>query len=362
MQPPAPETSVPEPFADTAAIEPPPGQPVPVPDIAPPPAGPYPQPAAESFDLRAELSDEEPTDKGFFVGPAPAPAAGLFEAGADEGGLFDLAAELEKDEELSASSSHGLGSAAAEFSFEETLSAFKKGVARTISEHDSATHYDLGIAYKEMGLYDEAIQEFLTSSRDPVRYFECMLMSVMIMREKGDLDKALRTCKTALLTPGAKENQMATLYFEMAQAFTAGNDRGRAKWSLEQAKSLHMDHPELDRMIGGLASVPAVPVALDQDVAEVAAAPPAEEPEIDLDKALGLEPEPAPEPGLEASDLGPEPMAQAVTDEPPADAGPFPSREQTSWEKAALEQPPDASEQAQATEQPKKKRKKISYV
>jgi len=121
-------------------------------------------------------------------------------------------------------------------------------------------------------------------------------------------------------------------------------------------------------------------------VAEVAAVTPPEETEIDLDKALGLEPEPEPEPepGLDASALDEETAAPAVPAEPlseepvaygvsegtpetygevqpPADAGPPPSREQTSWEKAALEQP-EAQQSAQPAEQPKKKRKKISYV
>lgn len=373
-----PEPAPPKP----AAILPPEPAPPRRPRIAAPPPPPAPAPE-EKFDLRAEVEEEAPADKDFFVGPAPAPAAGLFETSSDDGGLFDLAAELEKDEELAAASgSHGLASAAEEFSFEETLQAFKKGVARTISEHDSATHYDLGIAYKEMGLHDEAIQEFLTSSRDPARYFECMLMSAMIMREKGDLDKALRTCKTALLTEGAKQNQASSLYFEMAQNLLAGGDQGRAKWSLEQARALHMDHPELNRMLSELNSVPSVAVVLEQEAAEVAAVtPPPEEEDIDIDKVFGLEPEPeavAEEEALGEEALGeevpePEPVAYGVIEEPPepavlaqeaVESGPLPSREQTSWEKAALEQTEEPAEPAQQAEgqAPKKKRKKISYV
>ena len=38
---------------------------------------------------------------------------------------------------------------------------FKKGVEEQAGREDSDTHYNLGIAYKEMGLLDEAIAEFL---------------------------------------------------------------------------------------------------------------------------------------------------------------------------------------------------------
>ena len=54
---------------------------------------------------------------------------------------------------------------------EQVFAQFKKGVEEQVDEADSDTHFDLGIAYKEMGLLDDAISEFQVAMRNPVR--EC---------------------------------------------------------------------------------------------------------------------------------------------------------------------------------------------
>ncbi len=52
-----------------------------------------------------------------------------------------------------------------QYSVEDVFSQFKKGVEETVKPEDSDTHYDLGIAYKEMGLLDDAVHEFETALR-----------------------------------------------------------------------------------------------------------------------------------------------------------------------------------------------------
>src|SRR5439155_592486 len=42
----------------------------------------------------------------------------------------------------------------------EVLGEFRNKVAQTVRREDAQTHYDLGIAYKEMGLLEEAVSEF----------------------------------------------------------------------------------------------------------------------------------------------------------------------------------------------------------
>ncbi|HET7620902.1 MAG TPA: tetratricopeptide repeat protein [Gemmatimonadaceae bacterium] len=49
--------------------------------------------------------------------------------------------------------------------FAEMLAMFKQGVAANVDEADHEAHYDLGVAYKEMGLLDEAISEFQKALR-----------------------------------------------------------------------------------------------------------------------------------------------------------------------------------------------------
>src|SRR5688572_31615124 len=52
---------------------------------------------------------------------------------------------------------------------DQVFMKFKAGVRAQVAEADSATHYDLGVAYKEMGLLGEAIAEFEAAALDPHR-------------------------------------------------------------------------------------------------------------------------------------------------------------------------------------------------
>ena len=47
--------------------------------------------------------------------------------------------------------------------FQDMLRKFKQGVAQNVEEEDHESHYDLGVAYKEMGLLDDALHEFETA-------------------------------------------------------------------------------------------------------------------------------------------------------------------------------------------------------
>src|SRR6266480_7643648 len=51
--------------------------------------------------------------------------------------------------------------------FQEMLARFKQGIDENIDEADFQSHYDLGVAFKEMGLLDEAIAELQKALRAP---------------------------------------------------------------------------------------------------------------------------------------------------------------------------------------------------
>ncbi|MEX2109491.1 MAG: tetratricopeptide repeat protein [Gemmatimonadaceae bacterium] len=61
--------------------------------------------------------------------------------------------------------------------FTDMLEKFKAGVAANVDEEDFDSHYDLGVAYREMGLLDEAIAEFqkaLRGAAHRIRAYEAL--------------------------------------------------------------------------------------------------------------------------------------------------------------------------------------------
>src|SRR6202035_4957334 len=84
---------------------------------------------------------------------------------------FDIAASLDALEGGDRASGYGPGpsfaAASDQVDVEEVFAKFKEGVAKQIGADDAQSHYDLGVAYKEMGLVDDAAREFDTAARDP---------------------------------------------------------------------------------------------------------------------------------------------------------------------------------------------------
>ena len=87
--------------------------------------------------------------------------------------------------------------------FAEMLTMFKQGVAANVDESDHEAHYDLGVAYKEMGLLDEAISEFqkaLRGTEHRARTYEALGQCFV---EKGQHQIAVTILSRAL---GDKSN------------------------------------------------------------------------------------------------------------------------------------------------------------
>lgn len=71
--------------------------------------------------------------------------------------------------------------------FLETLVQFKRGIEANIDSEDFQSHYDLGIAFKEMGLLDEAIAQFQKALRAPAGRLKTSEALGVAFFEKGRL-------------------------------------------------------------------------------------------------------------------------------------------------------------------------------
>ncbi len=85
-----------------------------------------------------------------------------------------------------------------EESFREIFQEFQKGVREQLSQEDFETHYNLGIAYKEMGLLDEAVSEFELSVKSPKHYIDSVSMIALCHKDRGEMDEAVSVISRAL--------------------------------------------------------------------------------------------------------------------------------------------------------------------
>jgi len=98
--------------------------------------------------------------------------------------------------------------------FEEMLSAFKKGIEANVADEDWEAHYDLGVAFKEMGLLDEAIAEFQKSLRAPEGRLKTAEALGLCFYEKGQYSVAATVLRRAVEADAkGDEGKISLLYW-----------------------------------------------------------------------------------------------------------------------------------------------------
>ncbi len=185
--------------------------------------------------LRAPAKDSVPA-------PAPAlPTAAVAEAeyesdeivvedfdGDDEDVLdFDQLAE-DLDQLVDDLDEEGTTTDPAIVGFEEVFSQFKAGVQAQVSSTDFATHYDLGMAYKEMGLFDDAITEFELAGGDPGRRAQVAIMIGICHVGSDRSDEAIGVLSAALDLPEKTVDETLAVKYELAKAHEIRGDTQRA--------------------------------------------------------------------------------------------------------------------------------------
>lgn len=141
------------------------------------------------------------------------------------------------------------------------FSQFKEGVSRTVSAEDCDTHYDLGIAYKEMGLLDDAIAEFKIATMSAARQCIGEMMIGLCFMEKGDVSSAISSFRRGLQAPQRTEHEELGLYYEMGTAYEYAGDATEALYYLQKVEkrdpSFRNVRAHLQRLLAR--SIPAPP-------------------------------------------------------------------------------------------------------
>jgi len=129
-----------------------------------------------------------------------------------------------------------------------------------VEAEDPETHYNLGIAFKEMGLLDEAIGELQkvchsvehgTSFSQPVQAFTWLAQCLV---DKGVPEAAIRWYQKALQLPGLDDGSRCAIYYDLGSAYEASGDRKSALANFMEVYSSNIDFRDVASRIKVLKS------------------------------------------------------------------------------------------------------------
>jgi len=171
---------------------------------------------------------------------------------------FDLAAELASEMGQLEDEQVAPAAPAADdfqYSVDEVFAEFKKGLAKVVRPEDADTHYDLGIAYREMGLIDDAIGEF-TIAREAClgtkKEVDCWTMIALLQKTSGDPAAAVESYKCALLSEHAVGETQKALEFELGAAWEGLGEPGKALYHFARVAKLDGQYRDIASIISRL--------------------------------------------------------------------------------------------------------------
>jgi tetratricopeptide (TPR) repeat protein len=107
------------------------------------------------------------------------------------------------------------------------LRKFKQGILENVAAEDYQSHYDLAIAYKEMGLLDEAIAEFQKALGNPTNRLPAYEALGQCFLEKGQFKLASSILGRAL-HERASEDQLVGILYWLGRAAELQNNPAEA--------------------------------------------------------------------------------------------------------------------------------------
>lgn len=96
---------------------------------------------------------------------------------------------------------------------------FKKGIEKELGKENHETHYNLGLAYKELGFLDDAIREFQIARNDPGSFIPSSSMLSICYMEKGLYSFAIDILRSALEKIEERDEPYWPMKYDLAEAY-----------------------------------------------------------------------------------------------------------------------------------------------
>jgi pentatricopeptide repeat protein len=213
----------------------------------------------------AEIAPAESSEFELELTPEPAAVQGKTSTATTEDFLSELAAEVEDMESptplpaiAAASPTAGASETVPEVTAEslneltEVFQEFRSELGELGEEdEDLETHYNLGIAYREMGLLDEGIGEFQKVAKavqngKPFRYaMNCSTLLAVSFMDKGEPKIASLWYQRALALPGLDQETILALRYDLGVSLDLAGESSAALDSFRQVYAMNIDYRDV---------------------------------------------------------------------------------------------------------------------
>jgi tetratricopeptide (TPR) repeat protein len=177
---------------------------------------------------------------------------------ADEGGDFvDLSAFIleedapARDTRMKVADEEPTGDE--EKDFHEMLARFRQGIDENIEETDFQSHYDLGVAFKEMGLLDEAIAAFQKALPAPEGKLKTSEALGICFFDKKAFVVAESVLRRALEFGAASEHERLGVYYWLGRALEAQGKRAEAREQYGHVSAVDIRFADVGERVKALA-------------------------------------------------------------------------------------------------------------
>lgn len=123
---------------------------------------------------------------------------------------------------------------------DDIFARFKDTPTQDYEQGDTETHYNLGIAYMEMGLHDEAIKEFRVSVNDPDRKLDSLTLQGLCFRDQGNYGDAEEVFTALLSLEALDSDRILALRYELGLLYESA---GRQEEALQVFREIFGNNP-----------------------------------------------------------------------------------------------------------------------
>ena len=123
-----------------------------------------------------------------------------------------------------------------------------------MEKEDYESHYNLGIAFLEQGLFDEAIEECKLAAQDQNLEIESYSIISFCYRQKKEFDEAMKWLDKAQNVKEKDENQEYALKYELASLYEDMNDTKKALKIYDEVNSWNPQFRDVAERIKSLQS------------------------------------------------------------------------------------------------------------